>query len=97
MILQRSITLWIVVRRRLLGYYQCCVPGSGRIGVILPDPYPLQPIVKLNYAVLSSRKFPYTVHDNKYNDTYDAEKKDATPGSGSSDSNESGSGWIGII
>jgi hypothetical protein len=38
------------------------------------------------------RKFPYNVQNiNKNYDTYDAEKKDATPGSGSSYPNKSGS------
>ncbi len=48
-----------------------------------PDPYPFQPNVKLNYSILFSRKFQYTVGDvlsqkiSDY-DTYDADEKDKT-------------------
>jgi hypothetical protein len=30
-------------------FSQCCGSGSGRIDIILADPYPFQPIVKLKY------------------------------------------------
>jgi hypothetical protein len=70
---------------------QCCGSGSGRSGVILPDPdpdrhpwpadpdcdpYPFQPNVKLNNTF--SRTFQYTVQNIENCDTYDAAEEDET-------------------
>ncbi len=56
---------------------QCSDTGSGRIGIILPDPDLFQPNVKLNYNF--PRKFKYNVQNMESYDTYDADEiKDKT-------------------
>ncbi len=58
---------------------QCSDSGSGRIGIILPDPDPylFQPNVKVNYTF--PRKFQYNVQNIESYDTFDADEiKDKT-------------------
>jgi hypothetical protein len=60
------------------GFIQCCESGSGRIGIILPDPdlYPFRLTVKTKDKVcFLSRKFHYAVQNAEIYYTYDNDEE----------------------